>query len=285
MPLEQLKDRVVFSQAPPLRVARCRACGTVYRDPRERTRSVTERYAREEEPAAALDRLMALHRPAERRRVRRLTAIAGHAGRGLEVGPYAGAFLAEAAEAGWRFEGVDVNGDVVDHAARHGLPVRSGTLEGTDPSERWDAVALWNCLDQLPDPRAAVRDAAQRLRSGGVLALRVPNGAFYARLRGRLGDGPRRSIGRGLALRALAWNNLLGFPYLQAFTVGGLRGLLAGAGLDVVRVRGDVLVPLSERWTRRWAAWEERATKGVLRTLPAAASPWLEAYARRPAGR
>ncbi len=280
VPLERLKDRVVFSQPPPLRLAGCHQCGTVYRDPRDRPRSVTERYALEYESAATLDRLMALHRGAERRRVRRLTAVLGRTGRGLEVGPYACAFLAEAADAGWRFEGMDVNDDVVAHARRHGLTVRQGTIHDADPTERWDAVALWTCLDQLPDPRAAVRAAAVRVAPGGVLAVRVPNGAFYSRLRA-VGRTP---ITRRPARAALAWNNLLGFPYLQAFTVRALHHMVAAEGLRPVRTLGDALVPLSDRWTRTWAVWEERMIKALLRPLPAPASPWLELYARQPTG-
>jgi hypothetical protein len=112
-----------------------------------------------------------------------------------------------------------------------------------------------------------------------VLTVRVPNGAFYARTRARLA-GPLGAAARLL----LAHNNLLAFPYRFGFTVESLGRLLRATGFEVVRVYGDVLVPTADRWTRRWAALEERAVKGALRAVARAApatAPWLEIYARR----
>jgi hypothetical protein len=49
-------------------------------------------------------------------------------------------------------------------------------------------------------------------------------------------------------------------------------------------VRGDVLVPIADEWTKRWARFEERAIK---RGLAMAArsdvrrAPWFEVYAVR----
>ncbi|MGH7469616.1 MAG: hypothetical protein ACRENP_16835 [Longimicrobiales bacterium] len=40
----------------------------------------------------------------------------------------------------------------------------------------------------------------------------------------------------------------------------------------------EVAVPLADRWTRRWAVWEERLVKRWLRVWPGPA-PWLEVYA------
>ena len=277
VPVRHLADRVVFSQEPPLGVVRCDGCGTLYRNPRETPRSVDERYREETDAPDVLEALMRTQRGSERGRVRRLTRHVGGIGRGLEVGCYAGAFLAEATAAGWWFEGIDVNDDVVAHIRRHGLRARRGRVTDEAPGRRLDAVTFWTCLDQIADPRAAIRAAARLLRPGGVLAVRVPNGGFYRWLRRRL-EGRLQ----GPARRLLAWNNLLGFPYLQAFTPASLRRLLADAALERATVHGDVLVPLSDRWTRAWAAAEERAIKAALRPLPAAASPWLEAYARAP---
>ncbi|MEJ7812664.1 MAG: hypothetical protein WKG32_19785 [Gemmatimonadaceae bacterium] len=85
-------------------------------------------------------------------------------------------------------------------------------------------------------------------------------------------------------------NNLLSFPYRVGFTAGSLRQLLEATGYEVVRVHGDALVPIADRWTKRWAAMEERAVKRLIRGLNlggetgARLSPWLEMYAR-PASR
>jgi hypothetical protein len=142
-------------------------------------------------------------------------------------------------------------------------------------------VAIWNCLDQLADPASAVRTARAHLAPGGMLALRVPNGACYAAMRPLLATRLAP-----VAREWLAQNNLLAFPYRFGFTPGSATRLVERLGFRVERVVGDVLVPIADRWTRRWAALEERVVKRVV-GLAARASrgermlaPWIEVYAR-----
>jgi hypothetical protein len=67
----------------------------------------------------------------------------------------------------------------------------------------------------------------------------------------------------------LAQNNLLTFPYRWGFTPPSLTRLLSDQGFAVKRIRGDVLVPIADEWTRRWARVEEIVIK---RTIAAAVS-------------
>jgi len=82
----------------------------------------------------------------------------------------------------------------------------------------------------------------------------------------------------------LVHNNLLAFPYRWGFSIQSLGRLLNEAGFRVEHVRGDVLVPIADEWTRGWARREERAVKlltsAVARRRPDWA-PWIEVYARR----
>ena len=278
-PPERLTDRVAFSQAPPLRLVQCARCDTVFRNPRERAFEVTEIYSGE---TPTLETLQALHdtqRATFDAQVARLTDIAGRPGRGLEVGSYAGAFLSAARERGWRFQGLDVNESANEFARSLGHTVTSGDLVSYRTSQPFDAVAIWNCFDQLPDPRAAARAARALLRPNGVVAIRVPNGAFYAAVRRRL-DGVAGPVARAL----LAHNNLLGFPYRHGFTVQSLSLLLEDTGLDIVHTHGDALVPIADEWTRGWAAAEEHMIKAAMKalaTLDSDGAPWFEIYAKR----
>ncbi|HSL71873.1 MAG TPA: methyltransferase domain-containing protein, partial [Longimicrobiales bacterium] len=211
VPTRQLFDRAYFSQHPPLRLARCRACGTVYRDPGERADALLETYRNETLTDELLGPLYVAQRASYRRQAKRLTSVAGGPGVGLEVGSYVGAFLHAAAQIGWRFAGVDVNEPANAFASRQGFDVQLGRLEDVSPNVTLDAIAFWNCFDQLADPRATLRAARERLRKGGVIAIRVPNGDCYARFCAAARNGHR------LALLVLAYNNLLGFPYRQGF--------------------------------------------------------------------
>ena len=280
-PPEQLTDRVAFTQDPALRVEQCGGCGLVFRNPRERPRALHDAYAGEEVDRAALAALFETQQAAARDQERRLRAVVGRVGRVLEVGSFVGGFLAAARDAGWTVDGVDVNANAVDFARSQGLRAILGDIDawavGADDA-RLDAVAIWNCFDQLAEPRAVARTARRLLAVGGILAVRVPNGGFWATWRARLG-GPLA----GPARLALAHSNLLGFPYRHGFTPGALARLLEATGFTVVRTWGDALVPIADRWTRPWAHVEERAVKQALRLVAHAtadAAPWIEVYAR-----
>jgi 2-polyprenyl-3-methyl-5-hydroxy-6-metoxy-1,4-benzoquinol methylase len=281
VPAEQLMDRVAFSQHAPLRLVRCRECGLVYRNPMERATELADAYTGD---SPTEDRLRALHetqRPAYDAQAARLIELFGRRGNGIEVGSYVGAFLAAARDSGWTFTGVDVNADANRFTRSLGFQVHDGTLESLDPDRRTDVVAIWNCLDQLPDPAATVHAAREHLSPGGMLAIRVPNGACYAAFRPLLST-PAAPIAR----EWLAQNNLLAFPYRYGFTPSAAARLMERSGLRVEHVVGDVLVPIADRWTRRWAALEERLVKRVIAVgarvsrgdLPLA--PWFEMYAR-----
>lgn len=275
-PPGRLVDRVAFSQDRPWRVVRCTACGLVYRNPAEHRDELTSMYAR---AAPEPESLSALQRALERvaaAQVRRLTLALGRRGSGLEIGSYVGAFLLAARAARWQFEGLDLNPQVNAFTRSLGVTVHDGDLTSFRPDRVFDAVAIWNTFDQLPDPAGALRAAAKLLRPGGVLALRVPNGACYATWRSRLADG---GLTTGMATAILAHNNLLTFPYRFGFTPAALGSLLDRCGFSVLRVVPDVLVPTADEFTRRWAALEERLVKPLTRRW----TPWFEVYATVPA--
>jgi SAM-dependent methyltransferase len=275
-PPGRLVDRVAFSQDPPWRVVRCSACGLVYRSPAEHRGELRSTYAATVPDRAALEALHDAQRRSYRVQVRRLTAALGRRGSGLEVGSYVGAFLAAARDVRWQIEGLDVNRQVNDFTRSLGFTAHDGDLDSFRPDRVFDAVAIWNTFDQLPDPRAAVRAAGRLLRPAGVLAIRVPNGDCYASWRRHLDGTP---VTRRIATAILAHNNLLTFPYRFGFTPSALARLLREEGFAVRRVVPDVLVPTADEWTKRWAAFEERVAKPLTRRW----MPWFETYATAPA--
>jgi SAM-dependent methyltransferase len=275
-PVTRLRDRVAFSQDPPWRLVACDQCGLLYRNPAERAFEVESIYERD---CPARELLAALHETQRRSyetQARRLGKLLPRGATVLEVGSYVGAFLAAARDAGLQAKGVDPNPIVNRFARSLGFDVRDGEL-GDMALDPVDAIAIWNTFDQLPDPRGAAIAAFARLKPGGVLAIRVPNGGFYGRMRAGGVSGFRQAV--------LAHNNLLTFPYRWGFTPFSLRSLLEEIGFQEVRTVGDVLVPTADEWTRRWAAIEERVVKRLMRRLgsqAAEASPWFESYATAP---
>jgi 2-polyprenyl-3-methyl-5-hydroxy-6-metoxy-1,4-benzoquinol methylase len=280
-PPTHLRDRVAFSERPPRRIVQCRHCGLVYRNPIERADEVTSRFAHEATP---LDVLRALHVSQvefARRQALRLRRIIGAGARVLEVGSYVGAFLAGAREAGLGAEGIDVSERTNAFVRSMGFAVHDGELTEFRSGRRFDAIAIWNTFDHLPDPHAVLAAARSRLKSNGLVAIRVPNGAAYARWRRFAGS--TSAWKRRLATAILARNNLLAFPYRIGYSPSTTARLLGEAGFTIVQMRGDALVPLADQWTRPWARVEERITRRItelaVRRQPHAA-PWFEAFAR-----
>ena len=283
-PIGRLMDRVAFSERPPYRLVQCTDCGLVYRNPVEREYELRSIYGRE---APATEQMQTLHetqRSAMRRQASALRRVLGHGGSGLEVGSYVGAFLAAARAEGFQFEGLDINPGVNTVVRSLGFPVHDGDLASFEPRRTYDVVAIWNTFDQLADPRGTVQRARRLLAPNGMLVIRVPNGAFDAAQRRQFAS--RRPRRRRAARALLAQNNLLGFPYRWGFTPRALRKLVAGGGFSIERLRGDVLVPTADEWTRWWARMEEIAIKRVVRwsarRRPSLA-PWFELYATRTA--
>jgi SAM-dependent methyltransferase len=281
-PTERLMDRVAFSERPPYRLVQCADCGLVYRNPTEREHELRAIYTRQ---APAHDVMRALHdtqAAAMRGQASFLRRLLGGSASGLEVGSYVGAFLAAARHAGLSFEGLDINPDVNAFVRSLGFAVHDGDLGSFEPARAYDVVAIWNTFDQLADPRGAVGRAWRLLAPNGVLAIRVPNGAFYAAQRRHLASRSKRR--RRIARLLLAQNNLLSFPYRWGFTPRSLRRLLESGGFTVQRLRGDVLVPTADEWTRWWARVEEIAIKRVIAWSArrgASRAPWFEVYATR----
>jgi SAM-dependent methyltransferase len=273
-PPEHLMDRVAFSQRPPLQLVRCRECGLAYRNPVEREHELTEIYARDTPDSGVLESLHETQLPALRTQARVLHDVLGRSGAGLEVGSYVGGFLAAARECGLQFEGVDINAGANAFTRALGFTVHDGTLAEFAESardRRFDCVAIWNTFDQLADPRGTVGVARTLLAPGGILVIRVPNGGFYASRRSDRSSWP-----------LLAQNNLLTFPYRWGFTPRSLAALFGEFDLEVVRERGDVLVPIADEWTLPWAADEERTFKRSMRDDARARAddaPWFELYA------
>jgi SAM-dependent methyltransferase len=277
-----LADRAEFTQDYTTDVVACRGCGLVLRDPRPPARDVLEAYAADEYGKARLTAMFESQLQSARGKLRQLRRRIRRSAspRVIEIGSFVGGFLAAAGELGWHAVGVDPGEEVVAFCRGKGLQVyQTAAAEAAIAKRSADCVAIWNTFDQLPDPRPTLAAARRWLRADGLLVIRVPNGdVFRAAMRLRAGlpfDGP--------LMAALAWNNLLGFPYLYGYSPRTLDRLVAGFGFARQSVQPDTLVRLADADTAPWAAWEERMLKGLWRSvarLDLRIAPWFDVYYR-----
>ena len=145
----------------------------------------------------------------------------------LDVGAAYGFALDEARRCGWEASGIEISLP----AARTGGLLTAGRLAVADAealpfgSGCFDALTLWDVLEHLPDPHAAVAEVARVLRPGGRLALCTGDvGSLVARL-----SGPR-------------WHLYTIPEHLFFYTRPSLRRLLESHGLRVEFMRAEASV-------------------------------------------
>jgi SAM-dependent methyltransferase len=287
---EALSDRADFTQDYATDVVSCSRCGLVFRESRPRAGEVTEAYAHDRYGRDRLRALFASQRELFDVKSKRLASVAAlpTGARVVEIGSFVGGFLAAARERDWRAVGIDPGEEVAEFCREKGFEVQETTApEAAIEAGSVDCVAIWNTFDQLPDPLPTLEAARSWLRPGGVLAIRIPNGACFRSAVGRLRRAPSPLAGPLLA--ALAWNNLLAFPYLHGYSMPTLERLLSPRGFARIATEGDMLTRLADDTTKTWARWEEALSKLSWRALVRshlADAPWLDAYFRAaPAGR
>jgi SAM-dependent methyltransferase len=147
-------------------------------------------------------------------------------GRLLEVGASYGHWLALARERGWEPTGVELSAEAAKYAREKvGVDViTSNLLDATLPGP-FDAVVMWHVLEHTREPNRELERAAELLRVGGVLGLRVPNGSSF-----------------GLRFAGAEWPWMDPPAHLWFFDRSNLTKLLGRCGFDVLAIstaRGD----------------------------------------------
>jgi len=222
---------------------RCPADGMAWVTPKLTEEAIGEVYRR-------LDaRKQARHSPSQSAPPKRYLEILGRLasgtdgpGRILELGAFDGNFLAAAKDSGWQAYGTEINPAAAERARARGIEMHLGSLNDAPwPEGHFDAVALRDVLEHLPEARAELARIHRLLRPGGLLYIWVPNiGALTGRLL-----GPR-------------WGAVV-FPWhFNYFTATSLRAMLDAEGLRTESIASRNLL-----WRTRdaWEALHGRASR------------------------
>jgi SAM-dependent methyltransferase len=146
----------------------------------------------------------------------------------LDVGAYVGRFVRLAAERGMAAEGIELNPPAAAYAARAtGLPIHQiNAHELAAKGRRYDAVAITDVLEHIPEPLAVLERLRSVMAPDGWLAVKVPHG--YAQW---LKEHTRAMLRRGY--RAGVADNLI---HVNQFGVRSLRLALERAGYRDIHI-------------------------------------------------
>ncbi len=191
-------ERVLAFRDGPFSVVTCARCGLTYVTPRLRDRALLEQVYDEGywRSSAAKDRGYTDYRADRplylrtyRRRWKALRRRFPRPGRVLDVGCAAGYFLSVMQEEGWQVTGLEPSEPIrrEAEAALGRERVRAGLLGEVElPPASFDLVTLWDVLEHIPDPVAALCQVRGLLAPGGRLLIETQNvKSLAARLLGR----------------------------------------------------------------------------------------------------
>ncbi|HKS27277.1 MAG TPA: class I SAM-dependent methyltransferase [Pyrinomonadaceae bacterium] len=95
----------------------------------------------------------------------------------LDVGCGVGNFLNQAREAGFSVQGIETHPEFREAAkASYHIDVQTGIFEEMElPEDHFQVVTMWETLEHIYHPKAAIKRAFEILMPKGILAISVPN--------------------------------------------------------------------------------------------------------------
>lgn len=286
---EELKDLTNFFHGAKAEIAACSVCALLLR--RELEGLEADMYSKEEYDLNAIEAVYPRYLAAFRAKEHPYRALLPAGARVVEIGSHYGAFLQTAREWGWKIEGVDIGEDTSRFARSRGFTVHRKELKDCGiPDASRDGVFIWNCFEQLPEPRVTLCEVKRVLKPGGLLVVRTPNGMFYSMCHVLIGASTLRSEAKELLMKAMAYNNLLGFPYLYGHSRTTLNRMIERFGFRFEDGLNSELITLPIPDSPEWVEQQEQRINDEIRMLSGSilqdtqgvlTGPWIEVWYRR----
>jgi 2-polyprenyl-3-methyl-5-hydroxy-6-metoxy-1,4-benzoquinol methylase len=285
---DELKDLTDFFHQSAANILTCTKCKLLVRD--ECEPPPAETYSEDEYDPDVMQHLYPRYLEAFRRKEKPYRALVPRGGRVLEIGSHYGAFLQTAQEWEWRAEGVDIGKDTRRFARSKGFTVHSKEVgECEFGNHSFDAIFIWNCFEQLEDPKPTLAECRRLIKPGGLLTLRTPNGLFYTLCETLLAQPGLQSQAAEFLSEAMGYNNLLGFPYLYGYSAANLEELVKRFGFRPEGMLNSELITLPLPQNPDWVEKEEHAINSEVRMLAESVladrdgtltGPWIEVWFR-----
>lgn len=232
------------------KVVRCKCCGLAYVNPRPTSAQLQRMYSKQYYEGGGVSpynkyiesELMSFQKSSSvwNQRLNRIETFlpserVDQTIRILDVGCAAGFFLKLAQQRNWQPYGVDISDYASDFARSElGLKVITGSFSDVQIEQSFfDVITMWDFLEHVTSPMAALRKAKDLLKSDAVLAISTPNLRKFE-LYGRCWYGFRASFEHLYYFTPQVLSNMLeqlGFKILEANTTdraGPISRKLAG---------------------------------------------------------
>ncbi len=221
-----------------LRIVRCLKCGLIYSYHKESIKTIYQRYRNlkddvyvSQEKGRRISARILLNKITKYKRK----------GRILDIGCATGFLLNEARKMGWEVYGVELSEWAVNFGREKlNLNIFAGVLkEANFPYNYFDAIALVDSIEHLPDPKATLEEVRRILKPNGILCISTPDiESFLSRI-----------------LRAKWWG--IQQSHLFYFSKKTLSRMLDATGFKVFRYSPHVRVFSVDYWARRIKNYNE----------------------------
>lgn len=168
------------------RLVKCENCGLIYESPRFEAAEIIKGYQTSEDSGHDSQYHMRVRsfRNALQKQSKHIPAPGA---RILDVGTAGGAFLEAAEDYGYDSVGLEPSADLTARAQSRGLNVVQGTIEvHSFELGSFDMICLWDVIEHVPDPKAALVEIRALLKPDGVVLINYPDiGTWQAKLAGK----------------------------------------------------------------------------------------------------
>lgn len=258
-----------------LQIVECRHCGHVYANPCWEANDILGAYEGVEDETYVAERA-----GRERTFAHHLKALEKFVGPDsnrdlLDVGAYIGVFVEIARAGGWQAVGVEPSCWAATYAQNDGIPIIQGTLDADELQGcRFDVITLWDVIEHLNDPSAALDKLYRLLKPGGLVVVHTMNiDSLTAKIM-----GPRWPWLMDMHIHYFSRRTLVKFLKKSGFEViwTGAQGRYLSLGYLVTRVNG-----LSRPFGRLLGEGVTHAGLEAV-TVPVNFGDLMTIYARRP---
>lgn len=232
------RSKALDTVDPDCNIARCRACGYIFDNPRPTLDELFGFYSRPDQYDSWLQEVE------ERQRLwkRRLKALrpTRKTGSLLDVGTGIGQFLAVARDSYTEVYGTEVSNCAIQIAKhKYDLDLLPGTIDGLDMRGKlFDNITLFHVLEHVPDPRSTLTRCHSLLAAQGVLVIAVPNEitslrAYLRKMLVTIGAKQQGRVGK-FGVPRISLEKDSDEVHLSHFTPKVLRRLLQTVGFSIM---------------------------------------------------